>query len=159
MLFPSRTARRLFALLVLALAPAAAAQLVPAEITTATYREWRQKPLAWERRGVRHTVPASLYANDGRDRARRPYTVALADDGPGPIAAHEAQDVAGAVSDSLGVPVGQLALLFRYDLGEGRGVLTIRCTLSEREDGRLGSPSWRVLTREEVEDYTNRQLW
>lgn len=154
----------LLALALLSAAPAAGQAPPPVRLPAATVAEWQARTVTWRGYdGRTRTATATVYgnrrsapANEAADRADRPYTVVLADDATNrePISA-DARFLADLVGRELSVDPVRLAFLFRFALeGEGRRPLTVRATVRRSSAGRLVSPSWRVLSSEEVEDYT-----
>jgi hypothetical protein len=147
----------LLALALLAAAPAAGQAPPPVRLPAATVAEWQARTVTWRGYdGRTRTATATVYGNEAADRADRPYTVVLADDATNrePISA-DARFLADLVGRELSVDPVRLAFLFRFALeGEGRRPLTVRATVRRSSAGRLVSPSWRVLSSEEVEDYT-----
>ena len=58
----------------------------------------------------------------------------------------------------LGVSPVRLAFVYRFTTEGADRPLSVRATFRLSSSGNLVSPSWRVLSAEEVEDYTDRQL-
>ena len=160
-------------------APAAAAQTpggdgeanpAPYAIPRATIQEWQDKPLAWRSYprsgfadGGTQSATATIYgsrrpapANTSRhDSDERPYSVVLVQgDGNRAPITEDAKYLAEIIGRALGVSPSRLAFLFRFAVEGTDRPLTIRATFRASSSGGLVSPSWRVLSAEEVEDYT-----
>ncbi|OZC01439.1 hypothetical protein [Rubricoccus marinus] len=153
-------------------APAAAAQ-EPYTLPSATVQEWQDKPLTWRSYGRGDLAPggtlsatATLYGNTSRhDSDERSYSVVLVQgEGNRAPITEDAKYLAEIIGRDLGVSPTRLAFLFRFAVAPTCGAedtdrpLTIRATFRLSSSGNLVSPSWRVLSTEEVEDYTDRQL-
>ena len=143
-------------------APAAAAQdPAPYTIPRATVQEWQGYDLTWRSyNGGTRSATATLYGNTSRhDSDERPYSVVLVqgEDNRAPIT-EDAKYLAEIIGRALGVSPTRLAFLFRFAVEGTDRPLTIRATFRLSSSGNLVSPSWRVLSAEEVEDYTDRQL-
>ena len=151
-------------------APAAAAQTpggdgeanpAPYTIPRATVQEWQGYALTWRSyNGGTRSATATIYGNTSRhDSDERPYSVVLVqgDDNRAPIT-EDAKYLAEIIGRALGVSPTRLAFLFRFAVEGTDRPLTIRATFRASSSGGLVSPSWRVLSAEEVEDYTDRQL-
>ncbi len=149
-------------------APTAAAQRdQPYTLPSATVQEWQSKPLTWRSYGGGTlSATATLYGNTSRhDSDERPYTVVLVQgEGNRAPITEDAKYLAEIIGRDLGVSPTRLAFLFRFAVAPTCGAegtdrpLTIRATFRLSSSGNLVSPSWRVLSAEEVEDYTDRQL-
>ena len=70
----------------------------------------------------------------------------------------DARHLAELVGRELGVDPMRLAFVFRYAVAGSARPLSIRATFRRSTSGGLVSPSWRVLSGDEVEDYTGRAL-
>ncbi len=154
----------LLALALFAPAPAAGQAPPPVRLSAATVADWQGRTLSWRSSrqageandGRTRTATATVYGNEADDHAERPYTVVLTDDGTDrePIT-DDARFLADLVGRDLGVDPVRLAFLYRVErAGERPRPLTVRATARRSSAGRLVSPSWRVLSSEEVEDYT-----
>ena len=158
---------RLVSLLILVLATlltasaTAAQQPQPFTLPSATVQEWQGYALTWRSyNGGTRSATATLYDNTSRhDSDGRPYTVGLLQGGGNraPIT-EDAKYLAEIIGRDLGVSPTRLAFLFRFAVEDTDRPLTIRATFRLSSSGNLMSPSWRVLSAEEVEDYTDRQL-
>ena len=141
-------------------APAAAAQ-EPYTLPSATVQEWQGKPLTWRSYGGGTlSATATLYGNTSRhDSDERSYSVVLVQgEGNRAPITEDAKYLAEIIGRDLGVSPTRLAFLFRFAVEGTDRPLTIRATFRLSSSGNLVSPSWRVLSAEEVEDYTDRQL-
>ena len=143
-------------------APAAAAQRdQPYTLPSATVQEWQDKPLTWRSYGGGTlSATATIYGNTSRhDSDERSYTVVLVQgEGNRAPITEDAKYLAEIIGRDLGVSPTRLAFLFRFAVEGTDRPLTIRATFRLSSSGNLVSPSWRVLSAEEVEDYTDRQL-
>lgn len=144
------------------LAPLAAAQdLPPVTLSHATVQQWQGYVLTWRSyHGGTCRATATVYENTSRhDSEQRPFTVVLVQgDGNRAPITEDATYLAEIIGRDLGVPPTRLAFVYRFATeGTGRP-LSIRATFRLSSSGNLVSPSWRVLSPEEVEDYTDRQL-
>ena len=143
-------------------APAAAAQRdQPYTPPHATIQEWQDKPLTWRSYGGGTlSASATLYSNTSRhDSDERSYSVVLVQgEGNRAPITEDAKYLAEIVGRDLGVSPTRLAFLFRFAVEGTDRPLTIRATFRASSSGGLVSPNWRVLSAEEVEDYTDRQL-
>ena len=161
---------RLVSLLILATciaAPVAAQDPPPITIPSSTIQEWQGYALTWRSySGGTRSATATLYGNTSRfDAEERPYTVVLVQgEGNRAPITEDAKYLAEIIGRDLGVSPTRLAFLFRFAIAPTCGAegtdrpLTIRATFRASSSGGLVSPSWRVLSAEEVEDYTDRQL-
>lgn len=95
---------------------------------------------------------------------RRPHTIVVDDraSNSGPIT-DEAQFVADLVGREVGVDPTEATFVFRFSpsaFAEGasdRGkTLLLRATFRRTRSGGLGSPDWRVLTRDGLDELTDR---
>ncbi|OZC01300.1 hypothetical protein [Rubricoccus marinus] len=143
-------------------APTAAAQRdQPYNLTGATIQEWQDKPLTWRSYGGGTlSATATIYGNASRhDSDERSYSVVLVQgEGNRAPITEDAKYLAEIIGRDLGVSPTRLAFLFRFAVEGTDRPLTIRATFRLSSSGNLVSPSWRVLSTEEVEDYTDRQL-
>ncbi len=158
---------RLVSLLILVLATlltasaTAAQQPQPFTLPSATVQEWQGYALTWRSyNGGTRSATATLYDNTSRhDSDERPYTVVLVQgEGNRAPITEDAKYLAEIIGRDLGVSPTRLAFLFRFAVEDTDRPLTIRATFRLSSSGNLMSPSWRVLSAEEVEDYTDRQL-
>ena len=158
---------RLVSLLILVLATlltasaTAAQQPQPFTIPSATVQEWQGYALTWRSYdGGTRSATATLYGNTSRhDSDERPYTVVLVQgEGNRAPITEDAKYLAEIIGRDLGVSPTRLAFLFRFAVEDTDRPLTVRATFWLSSSGNLVSPSWRVLSAEEVEDYTDRQL-
>ena len=153
------------AILIVALMPLApwvsAQDLEPVTLPSATVQQWQGYTLTWRSyNGGTRSATATLYGNTSRhDSEQRPFTVVLVqgEGNPAPIT-EEAAYLAEIIGRDLGVSPTRLAFVYRFAVEGSRRPLSIRATFRLSSTGRLVAPSWRVLSSEEVEDYTDRQL-
>lgn len=149
-------------------APTAAQGAEPVSIPSAKVHEWQDYALTWRSYtgGTRHAT-ATLYgtrrsapANASRfDAAERPYTVVIVQgDGNRAPITDDAKYLAEIIGRDLGVSPVRLAFVYRFATEGADRPLSVRATFRLSSSGGLVSPSWRVLSPEEVEDYTDRQL-
>ena len=150
-------AMRLLVLLALAwVAAPVAAQSGPLHDQEVTWRSYNgDRP-----RAVRVRVFAS-------GDERRPHTVVVDDraaNGRAPVT-DEAPYVAETIGRELGFNPVEAVFVFRFTAASfaeegsdsGKAVL-VKATFRRTSSGSLGSPSWRVLTPEALEDLTDRQM-
>ena len=144
------------------LAPFVSAQdLEPVTLPSATVQQWQGYALTWRSyNGGSRRATATLYGNTSRhDSEQRPFTVVLVQgEGNRAPITEDAKYLAEIVGRALGISPTRLAFLFRFSVEGARRPLTIRATFRSSSSGGLVSPNWRVLSSEEVEDYTDRQL-
>ena len=137
--------------------PAESQDSAPFTIPGATVQEWQGRPLTWRSHdGATRSATATLYRNAGHhDADEWPYTVVVVqgDDNPVPVPA-DAERLAKIVGRGLGVSPARLAFLYRLTAEGADRPRTVRATFRPSSSDDLGSPSWRVLSLEEVEDYT-----
>ena len=148
------------AVLALVLASTVAAQ-TPVTIPSDKVAEWQGYELVWRSYdGRARRATATLYGNANRhDADERPYTVVLVQGtgNPAPVTG-DAVYLAEVVGRDLSVDPTRLAFLFRFATEGAERPLTVRATVRRSSSGGLTSPSWRVLSADEVEAYTDRQL-
>lgn len=142
-------------------APTAAQDAEPVSIPSAKVQEWQDYALTWRSYtgGTRHAT-ATLYGNASRfDADERPYTVVIVQgDGNRAPITDDAEFLAEIIGRDLGVSPVRLAFVYRFTTEGADRPLSVRATFRLSSSGNLVSPSWRVLSAEEVEDYTDRQL-
>lgn len=100
--------------------------------------------------------------------ASRPLTVVvdeLAENRAGPVT-DDARFVAETVGRTLGRDPAEMTFVFRFSAASfhpagrsGDKVLLLRATFTRARTGRLSSPAWRVITRDELADLTDRALY
>lgn len=107
-----------------------------------------------------------LYKN--LDKVAKNYTVVLKELGenPGPSTIHEIGYLAEQIGRSFDIDPTQAYWVihwgaFSYEgAKQSKKVLFIRATFSRTSTQRISAPQWRVISREDVEKYTDRQfLW
>ena len=101
------------------------------------------------------------------DDERRPHTVVVDDragNGATPVT-DEAPYVAETIGRTLGFDPTAATFVFRFteaaftDGGSDAGkALLVRATFRRTSSGSLGAPTWHVITREALEDLTDRQM-
>ena len=97
---------------------------------------------------------------------RRPYTIVLDDRAEyGALLTTDARFFAETVGRGLGVDPAEATFVFRYSAasfseGEdpGRRALLVRATFSRNRSGTLAAPTWRLITRDELSDLTDRAM-
>jgi hypothetical protein len=94
----------------------------------------------------------------------RPYTVVVDQlpDQPA-LVTDDARFVAETVARTFGYDPVFATVVFRFtaasfEADEDRALL-LRATFRRSKSGALGSPSWRVISRDELADLTDRQLY
>lgn len=144
------------------LVPLAAAQdLPPVTLSSATAQQWQGYALTWRSyHGGTRRATATVYENTSRhDSEQRPFTVLLVQgEGNRAPITEDATYLAEIIGRDLGVPPTRLAFVYRFSTAGADRPFSIRATFRLSSSGNLVSPSWRVLSPEEVEDYTDRQL-
>lgn len=147
----ARTPRLLLAALAVALAvPSAQAQPHDQEMTWRTYSA--------ERSARVRVFPA--------DDERRPRTVVVDDRATNDEAiTDEAVFIADLVGRELGFDPVEATFVFRFtpaafvaDAPERGKTLRLRATFGRTASGALGSPTWRVISPDELERLTDRAL-
>ncbi len=132
------------------LAPASLAQTHDQEITWRTYASER-------------TARVRVYPLDDE---RRPRTVVLDDRASnGSAITDEATFLADLVGRELGFDPVEATFVFRFtpaafaaDAPDQGKTLLLRATFGRNDSGSLGSPSWRVISPDMLEDLTDRAL-
>lgn len=83
----------------------------------------------------------------------------------GGLATDDARFLAETIGRSFGHDPAEMTFVFRIgaqsfceDASGGR-MLLLRATFSRTRTGRLGSPLWRVITRDELAELTDRALY
>lgn len=77
----------------------------------------------------------------------------------------DARFVADMIARVIGHDPVEITFVFRIsgssfcDCPSGRKALLLRATFTRTRTGNLGTPNWRVLTRDELADLTDRQLY
>lgn len=100
------------------------------------------------------------------DDERRTHTFVLQEvaDNPGPSTLADARYLAEQVGRHYGIDPAAAYFVFHWgafsyaeDGGRGKE-LFLRATFSRTRTRKLGTPHWRVVTREDVEAYTDRRF-
>ncbi|NNF57197.1 MAG: hypothetical protein HKN04_03060 [Rhodothermaceae bacterium] len=121
--------------------------------------------LTWQSYTHERSARVRLFACD--DEAR-PHTVVVderAESAGGPVT-DEVRYVAETIGRTLGFDPATATFVFRFTAGgftlggggEGKTLL-LRATFRRVASGDLGSPSWRVLSRDALSDLTDRALY
>ncbi len=83
----------------------------------------------------------------------------------GPATVNDARHLAEMIGRTYGIDPANAYWVFHWGAFSFEGArpnkrkeLFIRATFRHGKSQRLGTPSWRVITREDVEDYTDRQF-
>jgi hypothetical protein len=119
--------------------------------------------VTWETYTAPRHARVRLYAADDE---RRPRTVVVDDPAEnGGLVTDEVRFFAETAGRLLRFDPAGATFVFRYTAGsfapgadEGGRVLLLRATFTRADSGDLGTPSWRVITREALEELTDRQL-
>lgn len=117
--------------------------------------------LSWRAYAAERSARVRVYAADDE---RRPHTIVIDDRvSNGGAITDEAQFVADYVGREVGVDPTAATFVFRFtpsafteDAGERGKTLLLRATFRRTKSGGLGSPDWRVLTREALAELTDR---
>lgn len=153
--------RRLFAsavLLVLAATPAARAQAL-----SDTLFAWQG--YGRESRCALAVYPVSEEARGRQDRYDRAVVLRERGDNAGPSTLADAPYLVEQAARTLGIDPVRIVWVFHWDgqsFGDaptaGRKEVFLRATFSRTASGGLGNPSWRVVTRADVEELTDRRF-
>lgn len=152
--------RRFFALalLVLAAAPAARAQAFADTL------------FAWQGYGRESrcrlaVYPVSEEARGRQDRFDRAVVLHERADNAGPSTLADAPYLVEQAARTLGIDPVRIVWVFHWDGssfdGDASGArkeLFLRATFSRSASGQLSNPSWRVVTRADVEELTDRRF-
>lgn len=150
------------ALLVTAAAPAAAGQGDGSDSTSAAAL-YADTVLVWRTYADDASARVRMLASSDEDR---PYTVVV-DQLPGQagLVTDDARFVAETVARAFGYDPVQATFVFRFtgESFQGPGgddlALLVRATFRRGKSGSLGSPSWRVINRDELAELTDRALY
>jgi hypothetical protein len=119
--------------------------------------------LSWETYGSPRRARVRVFAADDE---RRPRTVVVEEQASDhdPVT-DDVRFFVETVGRRLGIDPAETTFVFRYTASsfqEGasdtRRSLLLRATFRRAESGELGPPSWRVITRDGLEDLTSRQV-
>lgn len=120
--------------------------------------------LTW--RTYLHNVTAQVRVFRIADE-RRPLTAVvdeLANRNAGP-ATDDARFLAETIGRMVGSDPAEMTFVFRFsaasfcEAGAGGKQLLVRATFTRTRTGALASPSWRIITREELASLTDRALY
>ena len=120
--------------------------------------------LVWQTYASEQRARVSQYASDDE---RRPITFVVDDlpENRTGLVANDAQFVAETVGRAFRVDPVEAAFVFRID-GASFGVdaepgrtLLLRATFGRTKTGALASPYWRVISRDELAEMTDRALY
>jgi len=133
-------------------APAASAQVAD---TLLVWRTYAQEARAHVR----------VYETDSSTRPLTAVVDELAENRAGP-ATDDARFVAETIGRALGRDPAEITFVFRFsaasfhpDVRRADKVLLLRATFSRARGGRLSTPAWRVITRDELAGLTDRALY
>lgn len=135
-----------------AAAPGAHAQVAD---TLLTWRTYAQEARAHVR----------VYSSNNEDRPLTVVVDELAENRAG-LATDDARFLAETVGRSMGRDPAEMTFVFRFsaasfceEAAAGGKTLLLRATFGRTRAGRLASPNWRVITRDELADLTDRALY
>ncbi len=146
-------------LLLVALLLPAASLLVSPDVSAQTH----DQELTWRTYTSERSARVRVFPSGDE---RRPHTVVVDDQASNPAAVtDEAVYVADLVGREFGFdPVGA-TFVFRFtpasfaaDAPEGGKTLLVRATFGRTSSGALASPSWRLISADELEDLTDRAM-
>lgn len=135
--------------------------LLGADLADAQTQPLTDLEVSWRAYTAQRAARVRVYAADDE---RRPHTIVVDDraSNGGPIT-DEAQFVADLIGREVGVDPTTATFVFRFtpsaftEGGSERGkTLLLRATFRRTQSGGLGSPDWRVLTRDGLDDLTDR---
>lgn len=128
------------------------AQVPPASDTLFTWRSYAREG------------SARLFVYPGGPDASRPYTVILRElaENRGPSTTDDARHVVELIGRGYAILPEEAYWIFHWGSfshpdASGRKDLFLRATFRRLKSGALSTPSWRVISREEVEDLTDRR--
>ena len=132
-----------------------------ADLASAQTRPLHDQEVTWRAYAAERAARVRVFAIDDE---RRPHTIVVDDraSNGGPIT-DEAQFVADLVGREVGVDPTAATFVFRFTpsaFAEGaqeRGkTLLLKATFRRTKSGGLGSPDWRVLTTDALDELTDR---
>lgn len=135
--------------------------LLGADLASAQTQPLTDREVNWRAYAAERAARVRVFAVDDD---RRPHTIVVDDraSNGGPIT-DEAQFVADLVGREVGVDPTAATFVFRFtpsafaDGATERGkTLLLRATFRRTRSGGLGSPDWRVLTPEALDELTDR---
>ncbi|MEM1044018.1 MAG: hypothetical protein AAGI91_15500 [Bacteroidota bacterium] len=118
---------------------------------------------AWQTYGQEAQVRVQTFASDDD---RRPHTVVVDELASNrDLVTDDVRYFVDTLGRSLGLDPTGATFVFRFsgrsfhaDAGRGKTLL-LRATFSRTKSGALGAPAWRLLTRDELADLTDRALY
>ena len=137
------------------------ALLLGADFADAQTQPLQDQEVSWRAYAAQRAARVRVFAADDE---RRPHTIVVDDraSNGGPIT-DEAQFVADLVGREVGVDPTEATFVFRFTpssfadgAGERGKTLLLKATFRRTQSGGLGSPSWRVLTRDGLDKLTDR---
>jgi len=138
-----------------------AALLLGADLADAQTQPLQDQEVSWRAYAAQRAARVRVFAAEDE---QRPHTIVVDDraSNGGPIT-DEAQFVADLVGREVGVDPTAATFVFRFTpsaFAEGaqdRGkTLLLRATFRRTQSGGLGSPNWRVLTPDGLDELTDR---
>ena len=135
--------------------------LFGADLADAQTQPLQDQEVSWRAYAAQRTARVRVFAVEDE---RRPHTIVVDDraSNGGPIT-DEAQFVADIVGREVGVDPTAATFVFRFTpaaFAEGSQdqgkTLLLRATFRRTQSGGLGSPNWRVLTAEGLDELTDR---
>ncbi len=135
--------------------------LFGADLADAQTQPLQDQEVSWRAYAAQRTARVRVFAVEDE---RRPHTIVVDDraSNGGPIT-DEAQFVADIVGREVGVDPTAATFVFRFTpaaFAEGAQdqgkTLLLRATFRRTQSGGLGSPNWRVLTAEGLDELTDR---
>lgn len=120
--------------------------------------------LSWRSYADERSARIRLYHSGDEDRPRTAVVDERAESAGGPVT-DEVRYVAETIGRAFGFDPAGATFVFRFSAasfvpgaGESRKVLLLRATFRRADSGALGAPSWRVLSRDELDGLTDRGL-
>lgn len=132
-------------------------------VSTALAAQPADTLLTWRTYGKEGVARVQTFEANDDDR---PLTVVIDEQADSPIlVTDDVRFFVETYGRSVGVDPTEATFVFRFD-GESFGgesgggkVLLLRATFSRTKAGRLASPFWRVITRDELAELTDRALY
>ncbi len=118
-------------------------------------------------RGYGRMATTHLQIYDISTEEDRPYTIILRElaDNRGASTVHDARHLVELIGRQYDIDPAETTWVFHWGgfsfagaEGNKRKELFLRATFRRNKSGTLGTASWRVVTREHVEVYTDRQF-
>ena len=137
--------------------------LVVSLFSTALAAQPADTLLTWQTYGREGVARVQTFASNDEDR---PLTVVVDEQADSPIlVTDDVRFFVETFGRGVGVDPTEATFVFRFsgasfdaDAGDDK-VLLLRATFSRTKAGRLGSPFWRVVTRDELAELTDRALY